>query len=218
MRWVDENLSRRHRGDGRDPREGPGEDRRRPGRLGGRPHGRSAKEFAEKWNIPFTSTNLEACIDRPGVDAVILTTPSDQHHDQTLLALRKGKHVQVEIPMALNLADSQHMLEAAKKAGKVLHGDAHAPLLEPASRDPPAHPGRHVPPAPHGRRDLLLPPHQPEHARPAAVVGRQPALAPRLPLGGSGALDPRRAELGRAGARRGRTTRSSASRWTSPWR
>ena len=62
--------------------------------------------------------DLEACIDRPGVDAVILTTPSDQHHDQTVLALSKGKHVQVEIPMALNLADSKHMLDEAKKAGK----------------------------------------------------------------------------------------------------
>jgi 2-hydroxy-4-carboxymuconate semialdehyde hemiacetal dehydrogenase len=78
------------------------------------------KEFAEKWKIPFSSTELEECIDRPGVDAVILTTPSDQHHDQTLLALSKGKHVQVEIPMALNLPDSQEMLDAANKAGKTL--------------------------------------------------------------------------------------------------
>src|SRR6185312_14121988 len=78
----------------------------------------SAKAFAEKFKIPFGSSNLEACIDRPGVDAVILTMPSDQHHDQTLLALSKGKHVQVEIPMALSLADSQRMVAAAKKAGK----------------------------------------------------------------------------------------------------
>ena len=78
------------------------------------------KEFAEKWNIPYSSTNLEECIDRPGVDAVLLTTPSDQHHDQTMLALRKGKHVQVEIPMALSLADSQHMLDESRKAGKTL--------------------------------------------------------------------------------------------------
>ena len=78
------------------------------------------KEFAAKWNIPHSSTSLEECIDHPGVDAVILTTPSDQHHDQTVMALRKGKHVQVEIPMALNLADSQHMLDEAKKAGKTL--------------------------------------------------------------------------------------------------
>ena len=34
------------------------------------------KEFATKWNIPYASTDLKACIDRPGVDAVILTTPS----------------------------------------------------------------------------------------------------------------------------------------------
>ena len=78
------------------------------------------KEFAGKWNIPFSSTDLEACIDRPGVDAVILTTPSDQHHDQTVLALRKGKHVQVEIPMALSLADARHMQDEAKQAGKTL--------------------------------------------------------------------------------------------------
>ena len=75
----------------------------------------SVAAFAQKWNIPFHSDNLEACIDRPGVDAVILTTPSDQHCDQTLLALSKGKHVQVEIPMALNLADSQRMLDASRK-------------------------------------------------------------------------------------------------------
>jgi 2-hydroxy-4-carboxymuconate semialdehyde hemiacetal dehydrogenase len=79
----------------------------------------SGKAFAEKWKIPFTSTDLAACIDRPGVDAVILTTPSDQHHDQTVMALGRGKHVQVEIPMSLNLADAQHMLAEAKKAGKV---------------------------------------------------------------------------------------------------
>jgi hypothetical protein len=79
----------------------------------------SGKAFAEKFKIPFSSSNLEACIDRPGVDAVILTTPSDQHHDQTILALSKGKHVQVEIPMSLNLPDAQNMLAASKKAGKV---------------------------------------------------------------------------------------------------
>src|SRR6266850_6334927 len=77
------------------------------------------KAFAEKWKIPFQSTNLEACIDRPGVDAVILTTPSSMHPDQTILALNKGKHVQVEIPMSLNLPDAKRMLEVAKKSGKV---------------------------------------------------------------------------------------------------
>ena len=75
--------------------------------------------FAAKWKIPFHSTSLEACIDRPGVDAVILTTPSQQHAEQTLLALGRGKHVQVEIPMSLNVPDAQRMLDASTRAGKV---------------------------------------------------------------------------------------------------
>ena len=79
----------------------------------------SGKKFAAEWNIPFQSTSLEACIDRPGVDAVILTTPTEQHCQQTLLALSKGKHVQVEIPMSDNLSDAQRMLDAQKRAGKV---------------------------------------------------------------------------------------------------
>jgi 2-hydroxy-4-carboxymuconate semialdehyde hemiacetal dehydrogenase len=79
----------------------------------------TGKAFAAEWNIPFHSADLEQCIDRPGVDAVILTTPSHLHAEQTLLALAKGKHVQVEIPMSLNLPDAERMLEAAKKSGKV---------------------------------------------------------------------------------------------------
>ena len=80
----------------------------------------SAQKFAATYQIPFASDHLEQCMDRPGVDAVILTTPSDQHCDQTLLALSKGKHVQVEIPMALTLSDSQRMLDASRRAGKTL--------------------------------------------------------------------------------------------------
>jgi 2-hydroxy-4-carboxymuconate semialdehyde hemiacetal dehydrogenase len=77
------------------------------------------KKFAEQWKIPFSSTNLEQCIDRAGVDAVILTTPSDQHADQTVMALAKGKHVQVEIPMSLNLPDAQRMVDATKTSGRI---------------------------------------------------------------------------------------------------
>src|SRR5467141_1442296 len=79
----------------------------------------SGKAFATEWGIPHCSTKLEECIDRPGVDSVILTTPSSMHADQTLLALSRGKHVQVEIPMSLNLPDATRMVGAAKTAGKI---------------------------------------------------------------------------------------------------
>jgi len=79
----------------------------------------SGKAFAAEWRIPYHSTNLEACIDRPGVDAVIVTTPSDLHADQAVLALSKAKHVQVEIPMSLNLPDAQRIVDAARRSGTI---------------------------------------------------------------------------------------------------
>ena len=77
------------------------------------------QQFAGQWKIPYHSTNLQECLDRPRVDAVILTTPSDQHADQTVMALARGKHVQVEIPMSLNLPDAQRMVDAAAKSGRI---------------------------------------------------------------------------------------------------
>jgi 2-hydroxy-4-carboxymuconate semialdehyde hemiacetal dehydrogenase len=79
----------------------------------------SGKTFAAEWGIPHCSTSLEESLDRPGVDAVILTTPSSMHADQTVMALGKGKHVQVEIPMSLNLADAERIVQAAKQSGKI---------------------------------------------------------------------------------------------------
>jgi len=78
----------------------------------------SGQAFAAEWGIPYSSTSLEESLDRPGVDAVILTTPSAMHGDQTVMALGRGKHVQVEIPMSLNLPDAQRIVEAARISGK----------------------------------------------------------------------------------------------------
>jgi 2-hydroxy-4-carboxymuconate semialdehyde hemiacetal dehydrogenase len=79
----------------------------------------SGQKFAAEYNIAHTSTDLAECIDRPGVDAVILTTPSIMHADQTVLALSRGKHVQVEIPMSLNLPDTQRIAEAARMSKRI---------------------------------------------------------------------------------------------------
>jgi 2-hydroxy-4-carboxymuconate semialdehyde hemiacetal dehydrogenase len=79
----------------------------------------SGQAFAAEWGIPHYSTSFEESVDRPGIDAVILTTPSSLHADQTVLALGKGKHVQVEIPMSLNLPDAERIVDAAKKSGTV---------------------------------------------------------------------------------------------------
>jgi 2-hydroxy-4-carboxymuconate semialdehyde hemiacetal dehydrogenase len=41
------------------------------------------------------------------------------HADQTILALNKGKHVQVEIPMSLNLRDAERVAERVPPSGKI---------------------------------------------------------------------------------------------------
>ena len=79
----------------------------------------SGKKFAAEHGVGHSSTDLAECIDRPGVDAVILTTPSAMHADQTVLALSRGKHVQVEIPMSLNLPDARRIVAAAEQSGRI---------------------------------------------------------------------------------------------------
>ena len=68
-------------------------------------------EFAREWGIPHYSMNLEECIEQPGVEAVVLTTPNHLHAAQTELALQMGKHVLLELPMGLTLAESQRVAE-----------------------------------------------------------------------------------------------------------
>ncbi len=56
----------------------------------------------------------------PSVDAVDLCTPTDLHAPLALEALAAGKHVLVEKPMALSGEDCDAMIEAARKANRVL--------------------------------------------------------------------------------------------------
>lgn len=76
-------------------------------------------ELAAEWGIIHYSTDLAECLSQPGVEAAILTTPTQMHAAQAIQTLEAGKHVLVEIPMADNLADSQRLVEVADKSGLV---------------------------------------------------------------------------------------------------
>ena len=78
-----------------------------------------AATFAAEWDIPHYSLDLETCLNQPGVEAVVLTTPNQVHAAQAELALSMGKHVLVEIPMGLNLAEAQRLVELEEKTGLV---------------------------------------------------------------------------------------------------
>jgi predicted dehydrogenase len=92
---------------------------------------RSAEAAAEL-GVPCEAS-LEALLERPDVDAVCLCTPSGLHGEQALAAARAGKHVLVEKPMALRLADADAMIAACRDAGVRL-GVAFQRRTDPASR------------------------------------------------------------------------------------
>ncbi|HEV7477176.1 MAG TPA: Gfo/Idh/MocA family oxidoreductase [Burkholderiales bacterium] len=79
----------------------------------------ATKDVAQKFKIPHWSTDLAESLKQPGLEAVILATPTQMHARQAIQCMRAGKHVQVEIPMAETLADSREIAKVQKETGLV---------------------------------------------------------------------------------------------------
>lgn len=65
-------------------------------------------------------TSVEAMASCPEVDAVYIGTPNSTHCPYTLAALRGGKHVLCEKPLACNAAEVRSMIDASRSSGKCL--------------------------------------------------------------------------------------------------
>ncbi len=71
-------------------------------------------QVSDKFGAPcLTEAELLA---QPEVDVVCLCTPSGQHPTQAIAAAQAGKHLLVEKPMALSLADADGMIKACQQA------------------------------------------------------------------------------------------------------
>ncbi len=70
--------------------------------------------------IVALDSEIDDVLSDPAIDAVVFATPHSQHPEQVRRAAAAGKHVFVEKPFALTLADADRMLEAADRAGIVL--------------------------------------------------------------------------------------------------
>src|SRR5580658_6734446 len=77
------------------------------------------KEAAAQYGVGHVATDLAESLKVPGLDAVILATPTQMHAAQTIECLRAGKHVQVEIPMSDNLADAEKVLAVQQETGLI---------------------------------------------------------------------------------------------------
>ena len=74
-----------------------------------------------------THDSIEALCDDPGVQAVYIATPHGLHAAHACAAAARGKHVLVEKPMAVTLAECRAMIEAAARSGvRLVVGHSHS--------------------------------------------------------------------------------------------
>jgi 2-hydroxy-4-carboxymuconate semialdehyde hemiacetal dehydrogenase len=80
------------------------------------------RQVAEKYGIGHVTTDLAEALARDDVDAVILCTPTQMHAEQAIAAMRAGKHVQVEIPVADSWKDAEAIDKVQRETGVVCMG------------------------------------------------------------------------------------------------
>ncbi len=78
------------------------------------------QEAAARLGWSDTVTDWRELVGRADIDLIDINAPSDAHKEIALAAAKAGKHIFCEKPLALTLADSREMLEAAEEAG-VMH-------------------------------------------------------------------------------------------------
>ena len=93
--------------------------------------GSRAEALRRKYGGTASYADYTAAIEDPRVDAVVVAVPPRFHLDLTLQALEAGKHVLVEKPAYLRMADYRTVLEARSRAGRVVlvgENDHYKPL------------------------------------------------------------------------------------------
>ena len=79
---------------------------------------KAVEDFAQRWNFDYYGIELEKALIDPKIDLVLITSPSDVHADQTINALKAGKDVIVEIPVATSLSDAIHVEKISRETGR----------------------------------------------------------------------------------------------------
>lgn len=77
------------------------------------------REIARSLKLSCASS-MESMLADASIDAVLVSTPTSMHYDHATAALQAGKHVMIEKPMTLDLAQAQTLVELAESQGRVL--------------------------------------------------------------------------------------------------
>ena len=78
--------------------------------------GKRAEQLGAEFDVP-AEADVDALLDRRDVDVVVIATPHTTHLPLALKAVEAGKHVYMEKPMALNVAECDRIVEATRNAG-----------------------------------------------------------------------------------------------------
>jgi predicted dehydrogenase len=78
-----------------------------------------ARDLAEEFSVPF-SANWHEVVNRPDIDAVVVSTPTKFHAEIAVEALQAGKHVLCEKPLGRTTEEARRIVEAARRANRVL--------------------------------------------------------------------------------------------------
>ena len=90
-----------------------------------------ARQTAEQFGIPRAFGDWRRMLDVVECDLVSIVTPPYLHHEMTLAALERGRHVLCEKPFASNVEQGREMVRAAERAG-VVHAVDHEFRYRPA--------------------------------------------------------------------------------------
>ena len=82
-----------------------------------------AKALAQRSGAKLYVGDYKAFLEHPGLDAVVIATPSGAHLEPAVAAAKAGKHVMCEKPLEITLERCSQMIRACKRAGVQLGGD-----------------------------------------------------------------------------------------------
>lgn len=75
-------------------------------------------EIGDQYGIEVRYTDYDELLKDPNIDAVHINSPIPNHAEQTLKALRAGKHVACTVPMATSVEDCIEIVKATRESGK----------------------------------------------------------------------------------------------------
>src|SRR6202041_644138 len=79
-----------------------------------------AREFADAHSIPRVLATYDDLVNDPELDVIYNPLPNSLHCEWSVAALRAGKHVLCEKPLASNAIEAEQMAQAAQDSGKIL--------------------------------------------------------------------------------------------------